>query len=62
MAVVILGGLLTSTVLNMAVVPALFARFSGRDRLRPEPGAGAFGDGLAGAPVAAVRPVEPAHP
>jgi Cu/Ag efflux pump CusA len=35
MAIVILGGLLTSTFLNMVVVPALFLRFSGREDLRP---------------------------
>jgi Cu/Ag efflux pump CusA len=30
MAVVLLGGIVTSTGLNMLVVPALFTRFSGR--------------------------------
>ena len=30
MAIVILGGLLTSTVLNMIVVPSLFYKFGGR--------------------------------
>ena len=34
MAIVILGGLLTSTFLNMVVVPALFLRFGERDDLR----------------------------
>jgi Cu/Ag efflux pump CusA len=38
MAVVILGGLLTSTFLNLLVVPVLFRRFGGRradvERLR----------------------------
>ena len=33
MAVVILGGLMSSTVLNMLVIPALYARFA---RPRPE--------------------------
>jgi CzcA family heavy metal efflux pump len=36
MAIVILGGLLTSTALNMVVVPALFARFSSEVELRPD--------------------------
>lgn len=36
MAIVILGGLLTSTFLNMVVVPALFLRFGGRQDLQPE--------------------------
>ena len=36
MAIVILGGLLTSTFLNMAVVPALFLRFGERETLRPD--------------------------
>ena len=35
MAIVILGGLLTSTLLNMVVVPALFLRFGEREDLRP---------------------------
>ena len=35
MAIVILGGLLTSTFLNMVVVPALFLRFGERDVLQP---------------------------
>ena len=35
MAIVILGGLLTSTFLNMVVVPALFLRFSSLEALRP---------------------------
>lgn len=36
MAIVILGGLLTSTFLNMVVVPALFMRFGERDILEPD--------------------------
>src|SRR3712207_4677823 len=46
MAVVILGGLLTSTLLNLFIVPSLYLRFGssrrsspfGRRRLRPRPG------------------------
>lgn len=38
MAIVILGGLLTSTALNMVVVPALFAQFSDETALRPAGG------------------------
>lgn len=34
MAMVILGGLATSTVLNLFLLPALYARFSGRPALR----------------------------
>jgi CzcA family heavy metal efflux pump len=36
MAIVILGGLLTSTFLNMVVVPALFMRFGEADDLEPD--------------------------
>lgn len=36
MAIVILGGLLTSTFLNLVVVPVLFARW-GQDTLGPDP-------------------------
>ena len=36
MAIVILGGLLTSTFLNMVVVPALFMHFGEREVLRPD--------------------------
>ena len=36
MAVVILGGLITSTTLNLFVMPALYLRF-GRSQLRPAP-------------------------
>lgn len=36
MAIVILGGLLTSTFLNMVVVPALFMHFGEREVLEPE--------------------------
>jgi Cu/Ag efflux pump CusA len=36
MAIVILGGLLTSTFLNMVVVPALFTRFSSERALFPD--------------------------
>ena len=34
MAVVILGGLVSSTALNMIVIPALYARFTRRHSLR----------------------------
>jgi Cu/Ag efflux pump CusA len=38
LAVVILGGLATSTLLNLFVLPALYLRFGrGRDQLAPEP-------------------------
>lgn len=36
MAIVILGGLLTSTFLNMVVVPVLFIRYGQREALRPD--------------------------
>ena len=36
MAIVILGGLLTSTFLNLVVVPVLFARW-GQDTVGPDP-------------------------
>ena len=39
MAIVILGGLITSTLLNLAVVPSLYLRFG-----RPAHGAGASAD------------------
>ena len=32
MAVVILGGLVTSTLLNLLVMPSLYLRFGGRNR------------------------------
>ncbi|GAB3849609.1 efflux RND transporter permease subunit [Dactylosporangium cerinum] len=35
MAVVILGGLLTSTLLNLFIVPSLYLRFGGRRQERP---------------------------
>ena len=39
MAIVILGGLVTSTLLNLFVVPALYLRF-GKGGRRPSSGAG----------------------
>ena len=36
MAVVILGGLITSTMLNMIVLPALYLRFGWSESSRPE--------------------------
>ena len=35
MAVVILGGLATSTILNLLLMPALYYRFAGSNRLKP---------------------------
>jgi len=44
MALVILGGLVTSTLLNLFVLPALYLRFGrGRDQLAPEPAPGPTG-------------------
>jgi Cu/Ag efflux pump CusA len=37
MAIVIIGGLVTSTVLNLFVVPSLYLRFGKRRRQRPTP-------------------------
>jgi Cu/Ag efflux pump CusA len=37
LAVVILGGLITSTALNLFVVPSLYLRFGQRRRERPVP-------------------------
>jgi Cu/Ag efflux pump CusA len=37
MAIVILGGLVTSTVLNLVVVPTLYLRFGSRDVLKLKP-------------------------
>jgi Cu/Ag efflux pump CusA len=36
LAVVILGGLVTSTLLNLALLPALFLRFAGSETPREE--------------------------
>jgi Cu/Ag efflux pump CusA len=43
MAVVILGGLLTSTLLNLFIVPSLYLRFGGRRQESPTPTAAAAG-------------------
>ncbi|MBM3269868.1 MAG: efflux RND transporter permease subunit [Candidatus Sericytochromatia bacterium] len=50
MAVVIVGGLLSSTILNMVVIPALYLKF-GRPAARPGAGARAPGDAAVEAPV-----------
>jgi hypothetical protein len=39
MAVVILGGLLTSTVVNLFIVPPLYLRFAGTGHTHPRPDA-----------------------
>ena len=44
LAVVVLGGLITSTVLNMIVVPALFLRFGGLEPAAAEPAPGRLPD------------------
>jgi Cu/Ag efflux pump CusA len=37
MAIVIVGGLVTSTLLNLFVIPSLYLRFGGRSRPAPQP-------------------------
>jgi Cu/Ag efflux pump CusA len=44
LAIVTIGGLLTSTFLNMVVVPVLFDRFGDRDALRAAKGPPSLGD------------------
>jgi Cu/Ag efflux pump CusA len=55
LAVVILGGLFTSTLVSLFVIPALYLRFGRRRGSGAAVGEGAGGDGARAAPEAATR-------
>ena len=62
MAIVILGGLATSTLLNLFILPALYLRLGrGRGRTQAGRGHGVAGGGRPAGPAAG-GPVRPAAP